>query len=202
MQINLVVFDFDGTLSSHDANMEFGKYCLSRSLRPWLFLPLIGLAVILKKFKPSGTLWRQMMRRFLTKNMVKKYADDFVIQHNKNRFGWVAERIKLEKSKKNTRVILISASPDYLIHKLVRDLKFDAVICSQMYLARPWKYKFLCWGNNKVVAMNRWLKSKNYTVNFVRSYSDNISDAPIMSLAKEQIWIDPKTGIRVNKKAA
>lgn len=195
-KINLVVFDFDGTLSSHDANMEFGKYCFRHSIRPWVFLPLIGGAAIIKRFDKNGILWRQLMRRFVTKKMVKNYADDFVKQYKQNRFGWALERVEFEKSKQNTRVILISASPDYLIHKLVRDFKFDAVICSEMYLSHPWKYKFLCYGKNKVVALNRWLKMKNYSANYVRSYSDNKSDVPIMALAREQIWIDPKTGIR------
>jgi HAD superfamily phosphoserine phosphatase-like hydrolase len=195
-KINLVVFDFDGTLSAYDSNIEFGKYCFRHSLRPWLFLPIITLGFLLKPFNPSGVTWRAISRSFMTKEMIKKHADNFIREHKKNRFGWVEERIKFEKSKSNTRVILISAGPDYLIHKLVKDLPFDAVICSQMYLSHPWNYKFLCWGKNKVAAMNEWLKRKNLSVNFVRSYSDSKSDLPIMNMAIEQVWINPKTGSR------
>ena len=196
MKVNLVVFDFDGTLSSGDCNIEFGKYCFRHSLRPWFFIPVIALGFLIKPFNPAGTTWRAITRSFMTKNMIKKHADNFIAEHKMNRFGWVVDRIKFEKSKKNTRVILISAGPDYLIHKLVRDLPFDAVICSQMYLSHPWNYKFLCWGKNKVRAMNEWLAKKKLDANFIRSYSDSKTDLPIMNLAKEQVWINSKTGIR------
>ena len=197
--INLVIFDFDGTISSGDTNVGFGRYCFAHTLRPWLFLPLMGVAYIIKKIVPGCICWRQMMRMFLTKKMVKKYANDFIKMHRQNRFGWVAERIEFERSQKNTKVILISASADFMILKLVRDLDFDAVIHSKMDKKYPWKFKFFCYCKNKVVALNEWLSKNNYNANIVRSYSDNISDVPIQSTAHEQVWIDPKTGIRVNK---
>lgn len=195
-KINLVVFDFDGTISSGDTNVGFGRYCFAHSVRPWLFLPIMGVAFIIKKIAPKCICWRQMMRMFLTNNMIKKYANDFIKIHKKNRFGWVNECIAFEKSKPNTRVILISASSNFMIPKLVDNLGFDAVIHSEMDKKYPWKFKFFCYGPNKVIALNEWLKKNNYSANFVRSYSDNISDVPIMELANEQVWIDPKTGIR------
>ena len=32
--------------------------------------------------------------------------------------------------------------------------------------------------------------------NVIRSYSDSKSDMPMMKIAKEQVWIDRKTGLR------
>lgn len=196
-KINLIVFDFDGTLSAFDSNMEFGKYCFKHSVRPWVFLPIIGIAFIIKYIKPKSILWREMMRSFLTQKMVKKLAPGFIKQHKLNRFGWAAEQVESEKSKPNTKVILISAGPNYLIPQLVSDIKFDAVISSDLEKSRPWKFKFFAWNTNKVVAMNNWAKKNGYDINFVRSYSDNKSDRPIMKLAREQVWINPKTGSRI-----
>ena len=93
------------------------------------------------------------------------------------------------------KVLLISASPDYLINKLVRDLPFDAVFCSKMDAMKPWKYDFLCWGNNKVIAMDEWAKAHKFIPHVVRAYSDSKSDLPMMNIADEQIWINPKTGM-------
>ena len=138
------------------------------------------------------------MRRFLTEKMVKKYAQDFIKQHKQNRFGWAYERVVAERAAGNT-VILISASPNYLLKPLVRDMKFDAVMCSEMYANRPWKYKFLCWGKNKVVALNTWAAKNKITPNIVRAYSDSKSDMPIMKLAAEQVWINRKTGCRISR---
>lgn len=192
---DIVVFDFDGTLSAKDSNVEFAKYCFRHSARPWFYLPLMGVASISKMFNPAGIWWRQNIRRFLTPDMVKKFAPAFIKQHKQNRFGWSKEQVAAERSA-GRQVILISASPDYLLPQLVRDIKFDAVMCSQMDKTRPWKYKYLCWGQNKVYAMDEWAKENKILPRVVRSYSDSKADLPLMEIASEQVWIDKKTGLR------
>ena len=119
----------------------------------------------------------------------------FIKQHKRERFGWARERVQSERDA-GRKVLLISASTDYLIPGLVRDMKFDAVFCSKMDAKRPWRYKFLCWGHNKVVAMDEWAKENKIIPNVVRAYSDSKSDLPMMELAQEQVWIDKKTGLR------
>lgn len=193
---DVVLFDFDGTLSWPDSNMAFGRYCFRHSIRPWLFLPLIGVSALVRMFNPSGVWWRQNTRRFITSDMVRRFVPGFVKQHKRNRFGWAAERVAAERAAGN-KVLLISASPDYLIPKLVGDIDFDAVICSKMCKDKPWRYKFLCWGNNKVYAMDEWAREHKFIPNVVRAYSDSKSDMPMMEIAAQQIWINPKTGMPV-----
>lgn len=194
-KVNVVVFDFDGTLSASDSNFEFGKYCFKHSIRPWLFLPVIFVAQIGRILNPSGIWWRQTMRRFLTENMVKELSGKMIVEHKQRRFGWAKDQVAKEHRAGN-KVVLISASTNYLIPKLIADMKFDAVFTSQMEQAKPWRYKFLCWGNNKVIALDNWAKENKYIPNVVRAYSDSKSDLPIMEIAKEQVWIDKKTGLR------
>ena len=194
-KVNVVVFDFDGTLSASDSNFEFGKNCFKHSIRPWLFLPVIFVAQIGRILNPSGIWWRQTMRRFLTENMVKELSGKMIVEHKQRRFGWAKDQVAKEHRAGN-KVVLISASTNYLIPKLVADMKFDAVFTSQMEQAKPWRYKFLCWGNNKVIALDNWAKENKYIPNVVRAYSDSKSDLPIMEIAKEQVWIDKKTGLR------
>ncbi len=192
---DVVVFDFDGTLSAHDSSVEFAKYCFRHSFRPWPFLPLIGVAAIVRLFNPAGLWWRWAMRRFLTPEMVKRFAPAFIKQHRRERFGWAKEQVAKERADGRS-VILISASPDYLLPQLVRDMKFDAVLCSRMDESKPWKYEFLCWGKNKVIAMDEWAKKNHMIPRVVRSYSDSKSDMPLMEIADEQVWVDKKTGLR------
>lgn len=192
---DVVLFDFDGTLSAFDSNVEFAKYCMRRSIRPWLFLPLIGVCAVCRAINPGGIWWRENIRRFMTPKMVKKFAPGFIKQHKMNRFGWAKERVQSERDA-GRRVLMISASPDYLLPALVRDMKFDAVFCSRMDKSQPWKYEFLCWGANKVRVMDEWAKENKIIPNVVRAYSDSKSDMPIMEIATEQVWIDAKTGLR------
>ena len=197
-KVNVVVFDFDGTMSAHDSNFEFARYCFRHSVRPWLFLPLMGAATVMRVVNHPGMWWRQSMRRFLTAEMLDKYLNDFIKLHKRERFGWVAERVATERAAGN-KVLLISASTNYLIPKLVRDIKFDAIITSEMDDEYPWKYKFLCWGDNKIVALNAWAKKHNVVPHVVRSYADSVSDMSMMRLADEAVWIDRKTGCRISK---
>lgn len=194
-KIDLVVFDFDGTLSARDSNMQFGKYCFRHSARPWVFLPVITVGMIARFLNPGGIWWREVSRSFITPAMIKKFAPDFIKQHKMERFGWAAEQVAAERAK-GRKVILISAGTDYLVPHLVNDIKFDAVITSQMDDARPWKFKFMAWGPNKVIAMDKWARDNKFIPNVVRGYSDSKTDLPIMNLAREQVWIDPKTGSR------
>lgn len=195
---DVVVFDFDGTLSARDSSYEFIKYCARHSVRPWLFAPLMGVAAIARIIKRDGVWWRQSMRRFLTPGMIKRFTPDFVRQHRRERFGWARERVVAERSA-GRRAVLISASPDYLLPSLVRDIKFDAVICSKMDAQKPWKYKFLCWGQNKVWALDAWARENKIIPHVVRCYSDSLSDMPLMEISDEQVWIDRKTGLRTTK---
>ena len=192
---DVVIFDFDGTLSAHDSNVEFAKYCFRRSLRPWLYLPLMAVAGVARMFNPGGVWWRQNMRRFMTPRMVREFAPGFIKQHMRERFGWSADQVAKERGDGRS-VILISASPDYLLPRLVRDMKFDAVLGSRMDEEKPWRYEFLCWGQNKVYAMDEWAKKNKIIPNVVRSYSDSKSDMPLMEIADDQVWIDRKTGLR------
>ncbi len=197
-KVNVVIFDFDGTLSAHDANYGFGRYCFRRSIRPWLFLPITMGAMLFRPFAPNAKWWREIGRRFINAKMVEKYATEFIAEHKKNRFGWALERVATERVAGNV-VILISASPNYLLRPLSADMEFDDVICSEMYADKPWKYHFLCYNKNKVVALNAWAKKNNVVPHVVRTYSDSKSDMPIMELAAEQVWINRKTGCRVSK---
>lgn len=192
---DIVVFDFDGTLSACDSNVEFAKYCFKHSVRPWLFLPLMAICGIARWVKPDGVWWRENIRCFVTPEMVKKFAPEFIKQHKRERFGWAKERVQSERDA-GRKVVLISASADYLVPYLVRDIKFDAVLCSRMDKKRPWKYEYLCWGMNKVYALDEWAKQNKMIPNVVRSYSDSKSDMPMMEIAAERVWINRKTGTR------
>ena len=63
-------------------------------------------------------------------------------------------------------------------------------------LTDQWKYEFLCWGKNKVMAMDEWAKENKIIPRVVRSYSDSRSDMPLMEIADDMVWVDKKTGLR------
>ncbi len=192
---DVVVFDFDGTLSARDSNVEFAKYCFRHSVRPWLFAPWMAVAGIASLFKRDGKWWRENIRMFLTPDMVKRFAPDFIRQHKRERFGWSRDQVNAERNA-GRMVVLISASPNYLLPYLVRDMKFDAVMCSKMDAKKPWRFEFMCWGKNKVLALDEWAKNNKIVPRVVRCYSDSKSDMSLMEISSERVWVDKKTGLR------
>ena len=193
-RVNVVVFDFDGTLSASDANMEFGRYCFRHSIRPWIYLPLFLIGLVIYVFNKHSEISRELMRRFVTPKMVHDFAPRVIDEHKNRRFGWAAERVAQEQAAGNI-CILISAGSDYLVPELVRDMGFDVILTSKMETKRPWKFKFMCWGPNKVVALDNWAARHNFIPNVVKSYGDSKSDKYIMARAKTAVWINRKTGI-------
>lgn len=191
---NIVVFDFDGTLSASDANLEFGRYCFRHSVRPWIYFPVFLVGIVIYMCNKHSVIGRELMRRFVTPAIVKKFAPVVVAEHRARRFGWAAAQVAKEHAAGNI-CVLVSAGPDYLVPKLVRDMKFDVVITSQMYKSHPWKYKFMCWGPNKVIALDTWAKQNGIIPRVVRAYGDSPSDKYIMDIAQNQIWINRKTGL-------
>ena len=191
---NVVVFDFDGTLSASDSHLAFGKYCFRHSVRPWLYLPLFLIGMLVYMFNRHSKWGRQVARRFVTPKMVKEFAPHVICEHRKKRFGWAYDQVASEHAAGNI-CILISAGPDYIVPELVRDMKFDAVITSRMNKKHPWKYEFMCWGPNKVVALDRWAKKNKIVPHVVRSYGDSKSDKYIMELADTEVWINRETGL-------
>ena len=156
---------------------------------------MMMIAYVGRLLNPAGIWWRTAMRRFVTIKMIHDLTPSFIKQHKKLRFNWAKSVVANERARGN-RVVLISAGMDYLIPYLVSDMKFDAVLTSKTNPKKPWQYDFLCWGPNKVVALDNWARENKYIPNVIRAYSDSKSDLPIMMIAKERIWVDCKTGMR------
>ena len=93
-KVDIVVFDFDGTLSALDSNVEFAKYCFRHSVRPWLFLPLMGVSAIAASIKPDGIWWRENIRRFLTPALF------FMMENLREKFHAGMKTRKINKRKK------------------------------------------------------------------------------------------------------
>ena len=193
-RVKVVVFDFDGTLSASDSYYEFIKYCFAHSIRPWLFLPIFIFGTICCGLNRRSMWARHCMRCFLSPKMVKRLAPVVIKKHLSNRFGWALDQVARERAAGNI-CILISAGPDYLIPDLVSDMGFDVILTSKMDAKHPWRYKFMCWGPNKVTALKNWASRHNFIPNIVRAYGDSDSDKHIMALANTQVWINRKTGL-------
>ncbi|MDR1697233.1 MAG: haloacid dehalogenase-like hydrolase [Rickettsiales bacterium] len=198
---NLVLFDFDGTLSRGDTNAAFYKYCFKHSLRPWFHIHRVMFAMlyrfVAKFFKrdrftvtKSDITWREISKSWMTLSLIKRLLPGFLDEFRTHRFGWAAQQVRKEHAGGNT-VILTTAGPDFLIFPLVCDMDFDYIITTETRKRRRYKIKFFNYRANKVAALQPFLDA-GYTV--LRAYSDSKNDMPMMNLAKTQIWINSHDG--------
>ena len=174
MKINL--YDFDKTIYDGDSTRDFFFYELKR--HPYIFITLFesalfGLLYLLRVV--NKTIMKEHFYKFLR---LIKNIDEEVISfwrtHDKN-----IKKFYLEKD--HTQDIIISASPEFLLKPICNKLKVKDLIASLVDKNTGKTDGLNCHDVEKVRRLNE--KYDNYKV--MESYSDSLSDMPILILAKK-----------------
>lgn len=177
MKINL--FDFDKTIYHGDSSTHFFFYCLKKKPSIIRIVPKIIInAIKYKMGKINMTELKSVNFSFLKYIDVDEMVKNFWETHKKN--------IKEFYQKRNhERDIIISASPEFLLKPICEDLKVFDLIGS---IVDEKTGEFLlpnCHDEEKVKRLND--KYQDYQV--MESYSDSISDKPILILAEKSYFV-------------
>ena len=175
------VLDFDGTLYSKDSSVEFFKYCLKNNIFIIFFVPKIIICFLLysldfisiEKVKESFFLFLKYIKD------IDKYVNDFWIINKKY------IRYDLLDNCDN-EIVVISASPTFLIEGICKELSIKYVIGSNFDKKCGTIDGANCKGNEKVNRLNDLFKI--YEVNSF--YSDSYSDIPLASIAINPYFIN------------
>lgn len=178
MKINL--YDFDKTIYDGDSSTDFFFYSLSKYPKIAMIIPKIVLAGIKYKLKKiSKTAMKEVIFSFV------KYVPD-MDKHIAS--FWDTHRCYLKDfymKTKHDKDVIISASPEFLLKSITEELKVMKLIGSRVDI-KTGKFKGLnCHGEEKVKRLNK--EYKDYEV--LSSYSDSLSDIPILKLAKKQYLV-------------
>lgn len=186
MKINL--YDFDKTIYDGDSSTDFFFYSLVKYPRILTCLPKIAVAGIKYKLKKrSKTEMKEVIFSFVKyiPNM-KEHIESF----------WDSHRCYLKDFYMKTnhdKDVIISASPEFLLKPIAEELKVLKLIGSKVDV-KTGKFKGLnCHGEEKVKRLNK--EYKDYEV--LSSYSDSLSDIPILQLAKNQYIVKKDKLIKV-----
>ena len=178
MKINL--YDFDGTIYEGDSTRDFFFYELRR--HPIIFFTLFesalfGLLYLVRLV--SKTKMKEHFYKFLR---LIKNIDNEVISfwrvHDKN-----IKKFYLDK--KHDHDIIISASPEFLLLPISRKLKVKDLIASKVDKYTGKTEGLNCHDKEKVRRLNE--KYNDYIV--MESYSDSLSDTPILMIAKKAYMV-------------
>lgn len=168
----LNVFDFDHTIYSGDASLDYIIFCLKHHAKTWLFLLIILAAFIRfiidrdrKKFKEAAFSFLRVVPG--------TSVDQFWESHEHKVKSWY---LNMKKSDD----IIISASPDFLLEPMARRLSVT-LIATRMD-SRTGKIKGEnCRGVEKVTRLNEY----NKHIKIEGFYTDHVSDTPLAKVARK-----------------
>ena len=173
------VYDFDNTIYNGDSTADFYLFCLKRHKGIVLFAPSLGLAVLRYYVFKRGTKtdMKQIMFRFLTKIEPEKDIADFWRTHKGNIKRWYL-------SQKKSDDIIISASPEFLLRPICRELGITRLIASQVDVHTGEYSGINCHGEEKVRLFNE--RCGGTIDNF---YSDSHSDTPLAKISRRAFLV-------------
>lgn len=175
-----IIYDFDKTIYSKETSMAFMFFFLKRhrSLIPKFILNLTLILFNIKDLKKVKNIFFSIFKGMDIENDINLFWE----KEMKNIYPYFFEEIK-ENRKDADLLILISASPDFLLEPIYKKLGFDILIST--------KYSnFTLIGKN--CKKDEKLKRLNELGNFdvLCFYSDSLSDLPLFNIAKKKISIN------------
>lgn len=175
-----IIYDFDKTIYSKETSMAFMFFFLKRHrfLIPKFILNLTIILFNIKDLKKVKNIFFSIFKGMDIENDINLFWE----KEMKNIYPYFFEEIK-ENRKDADLLILISASPDFLLEPIYKKLGFDILIST--------KYSnFTLIGKN--CKKDEKLKRLNELGNFdvLCFYSDSLSDLPLFNIAKKKISIN------------
>lgn len=175
-----IIYDFDKTIYSKETSMAFMFFFLKRHryLIPKFILNLTIILFNIKDLKKVKNIFFSIFKGMDIENDINLFWEKEI----KNIYPYFFEEIK-ENRKDADLLILISASPNFLLEPIYKKLGFDILIST--------KYSnFTLIGKN--CKKDEKLKRLNELGSFdvLCFYSDSLSDLPLFNIAKKKISIN------------
>ena len=168
-------YDFDGTIYEGDSSIDFYKFCLKKNKKVLLQAPvqIWGILLYLLKIKDKTEMKVRIFSFLKRIDNVDAYITEFWKSHKKKIKKWYLDQ-------KEPTDVIISASPEFLLKPLEKEMKFT-VIASKVDKKTG---KFLsknCHDYEKIVRYEELYKKK-----IKKFYTDSIrADKAMLEYAKE-----------------
>ena len=192
---NLILIDFDGTITSRDTTKVLLIQLLL--LRPWRIFRTAWF--LFKMIYSNDSNNKQDYKNGAIGHLITGLTD-YDMMHVLQQFSNKVKTLyrssminKISKSIENgTSVLIVTASPSFVIRCCVSHLsvevigtefqKNDSVYCGQLNGKA-------CFGIEKVNKINLWLKDSDLDWSITEAWSDDFSDYHMLKMAKQRYWI-------------
>ena len=199
--MNIIVYDFDKTIYGGETGTDFLIFYMKKKpLKVFLFGISFVKDILLFLFKKiklkelKGSYFKFLSDE--STDEVEKLANEFWEKRASKVYGWVPNEI-IENKKETDYVIVISASPLFLIDSFVKKLGFTHAFGTIMETeVRNGEKYYLpkvvgenCKNVEKVKVINRWAEEEGIKYKIIKFYSDSIMDKPLFDIAEKKYWI-------------
>lgn len=178
--MKITVYDFDKTVYDGDSSIDFYKYCLRRKPSILKYLPIQAYAALMYVLGlwPKVKMKEKYFMFFKDIENIDDYVRDFWKTHKQNLKQWY-------KKKDHSRDIIISASPEFLLKPICKEIGVKALIASRVDHVTGRFTGENCYGEEKVVRLNAFVDSYEMEA----FYSDSLSDTPLALLAGQSYLV-------------
>ena len=199
--MDIIVYDFDKTIYGGETGTDFLIFYMKKKpLKVFLFGISFVKDILLFLFKKiklkelKGSYFKFLSDE--STDEVEKLANEFWEKRASNVYGWVPNEI-IENKKETDYVIVISASPLFLIDSFVKKIGFTHAFGTIMETeVRNGKKYYLpkvvgenCKNVEKVKVINKWAEKEGIKYKIIKFYSDSIMDKPLFDIAEKKYWI-------------
>ena len=200
--MDIIVYDFDKTIYGGETGTDFLIFYMKKNpVKVLLFGISFVKDILLFLFKKiklkelKGSYFKFLSDE--SADEVEKLANEFWKKRASKVYGWVPNEI-IENKKETDYVIVISASPLFLIDSFVKKLGFTHAFGTIMETeVRNGKKYYLpkvvgenCKNVEKVKVINKWAEKEGIRYKIIKFYSDSIMDKPLFDIAEKKYWIE------------
>ena len=198
MKKKLIVYDFDKTIYGGESGTNFFTYYLRNYPLKGLLFGLTYLKEVLFYLIKITDLKRLKERFFIfleshSSEEIEKIVDGFWKEYGKKMYSWTQEELQ-ENKKEADMVIVTSATPLFLLERLIPEMGYDMVFGTAFKGDGEEKFVAEIKGENnkgmeKVKKLNKWAKENNIEYEIIKFYSDSLADKPLYDIAEKKYWI-------------
>jgi len=198
MKKKLIVYDFDKTIYGGESGTNFFTYYLRNYPLKGLLFGLTYLKEVLFYLIKITDLKRLKERFFIfleshSNEEIEKIVDGFWKEYGKKMYSWTQEELR-ENRKEADMVIVTSATPLFLLERLIPEMGYDMVFGTEFKGDGKEKFAAEIKGENnkgmeKVRKLDKWAKENNIEYEIIKFYSDSLADKPLYDIAEKKYWI-------------
>ena len=198
MKKKLIVYDFDKTIYSGESGTNFFTYYLKKYPLKAILFGLTYLKEVLLYLIKITDLKRLKERFFIfleshSNEEIEKIVDGFWKEYGKKMYSWTQEELR-ENKKEADMVIVTSATPLFLLERLIPEMGYDMVFGTEFKGDGKEKFAAEIKGENnkgmeKVRKLDKWAKENNIEYEIIKFYSDSLADKPLYDIAEKKYWI-------------